>query len=531
MANYNGYNTYIIGTSSNASSSLEIVLYNNSDYVDLPKVSLYNMSQVLSIVTESKTYLRLSRETPEDPFIYNIDNGVLRNGFTVILYISTIDSSPIGYTEFLKDQGTLNDLNIYTSFNSSISDFLKIELNNSLSQLRNNSTVEKDFSDSETIYKYSSPEDINNNISTSSSYPRFTSHVYHVLENKQMSIKTDYGFINSELGAGKITLNTNINVDPYRHKYTDHQIGFYGRDVVLYSWSGNMYTIQSLVQRNRFGNPIVYTTEGGLDYNILEDLGNTRKILYFSGRFIVTITLNYPSVLELYDLERNIWVEPKYSNFYLDILDPRSIVTSIPGNVSISNISTYIPEIRNVFLNLDDFSAYTTLSIIKKIGDWYVFRNRISVRQDFYTYSCIDKTVHTVKLVENPMAINNSLLLVRTVDSTNNLDYYTIYYEPGIEYYTEKARASKSSGSLELDEELGILFCNNDDEESETYREYYKSGKIKVIHSKDGIFGNLFEGFRRGYYTSILDSENLNIIATFYGFIYYLDSLGNLNYI
>lgn len=540
MANYNtGYSTYVIGTSNNAASSLEVVLYNKSDWTTspkLPKISLYNMSQVYSVLMNNEEgntkYLRLVRESPEDPFTYDSDNGVLENGFTVILYISDIDNSPVGYTEFLSSQGTINSLDIYTSFNSSVSDFIRLELNNSLGQLRNNSTVEKDFSDTETIYKYTPPQEIKDQLKFSPVYPRYTSHVYHVLSNNYMNLKTDSGFVNLKFGAGKLSLNNNINIDPYGHNYTSHQIGFYGSDIVLYSWSGDRYTIQSLIQRTRFNNPVIYTTDNGLDYNIFKELGTSRIILYFSGRFIVTMTTNYPSTLELYDLERKIWIEPKYTNFYLDTLDPRSIIKSTPSNVSLSNITTYIPEIRNVFLNLDTFSMFSNLCVVKKVGDWYVFRERISSSQDFFTYSCIDKAVHTVKLKENPMPINNSLLMIHTVDEKNSLDYYTIYYTPGIEYYTEKARAAKGNETLEnIDSELGILFYDSGDEETERYREYYRSGKIKVVHTKDGIFGNIFENFRRGYYTSALDSGVPNIVATFYGIIYYLDNDGNLIYL
>lgn len=541
MANYNvGYSTYVIGTSNNAASSLEIVLYNKSDWSaspKLPKISLYNMNQIYSILLNNEEgntkYIRLTRSVPEDPFFYSIDNNeILENGFTVILYISGVDNSPIGYTEFLSPQGTIDDLNIYTSFSSSISDFLRIELSNSLGQLRNNSTVEKDFSDPEIIYKYTIMDDVEKSIDFSPIYPRYTSHVYHVMKNNYMNLKTDSGFVNIETGPGKISLNNNVNIDPYRHNYEYHQVGFYGNDIVIYSWKGNMFTIQSLIKRTRFGNPVVYTTEDGLDYNIISGLDETsRIILYFSGRFVVTMTIDYPSTLDLFDLERKIWIEPQYQNFYLDIFDPRSIVNSTPNNVSINNITTYIPGINNTFLDLESFSMFSNICIVKKMGDWFVFRERISAYQDFFTYSCIDKAVHTVKLKEFPMAINNSLLMIRTIDADNSLDYYTIFYEPRIEYYTELARAAKVNKLPTYNSELGILFHDGGDEETEKYREYYKSGKIKVIHSSDGIFGNLFEGFRRGYYTDTLSLGVPNIISTIYGFIYYLDENGNLSYL
>lgn len=58
--------------------------------------------------------------------------------------------------------------------------------------------------------------------------------------------------------------------------------------------------------------------------------------------------------------------------------------------------------------------------------------------------------------------------MIHTVDEDLGLDYYTIYYEPGISYYTEKARATSRNSELEYSEELGILVSK--DEEFEKYK-------------------------------------------------------------
>ena len=107
MENYNtGYSTYVIGNSSNISNSLEVILYNKNDNWDpkLPKISLYNIEQVYSglLTSSGGNYIRLNRTTPEEPFKY--ENN-LPSGFTVIIYMSVIDNTPIGYTEFLNSQG------------------------------------------------------------------------------------------------------------------------------------------------------------------------------------------------------------------------------------------------------------------------------------------------------------------------------------------------------------------------------------------------------------------------------------------
>lgn len=531
MENYNtGYSTYVIGNSSNISNSLEVILYNKNDNWDpkLPKISLYNIEQVYSglLTSSGGNYIRLNRTTSKEPFKY--ENN-LPSGFTVIIYMSVIDNTPIGYTEFLNPQGKGSNINIYISLDSSISSQIQINLSNSLDQLKNNSTTGKNFLDNVNLYNYSGAQTIKQDLGADN-YPRYTSHVYHIQDNEQMNLLLDYGIGNST-GFHKINLNHDVNIDPYSHNYENHQIGFYGKDIVLYSWTGNKYSIKSLVKKTRFGNPEVYTTSSGADYSIFEDMRSNQEIFYFSGRFIITIGTNYPSTLELYDIEKSQWISTDYQNFFLDTLDPRSRIISTPGNISNKSITNYIPSINSTFLNLTDYTKYTNINIIKKVGDWYVFKNKQSSQKDFHIYSCIDRLVYTVNTDESPILINNSLLMIHTVDEDLGLDYYTIYYEPGISYYTEKARATSRNSELEYSEELGILVSK--DEEFEKYKGYYNEGKILVIHRNNptGIFGTILTGFRRSYFKASLKTEVPKIIASISGLLYYIDEDGYLNYI
>lgn len=530
MENFNkGYNTYILGTSNNASTSLEILLYNKSDWYGvnkLPKLSLYNLSQVYSQITSSKDkkYLILNRDGIEDPFKYGLKNGKI-TGFSVIIYISTVENSPIGYTEFLNTQGINNNIDIYISFSSNISNIINIELINSLSQLRNNTNVGKNFISDENLYNYVSKKTVLDEISRIDPYPRYTSHVYNLINNKETNILLSNGVISNN-GFYKIILNSGVNIDPYLNLFENHQLGVYGRDIVLYSWSGNKFSIYSLLKRTKFGNPVVYTTDN-VDYNILEDLGNNQKIYYFSGRFIITITTDFSNTLGLYDLKKKIWITPEYSNFFLDILDPKSIIYSIPNNVTSFNITNYLPEINNTFINLSEFSKYSNIVILEKIGQWYVFKNKKSTIQDYNIYSCINKSLTVVRDVDIPIVINDSVIMVRT--TTEDLDYYTVYLGDGIEYLSEKARSIESGVDLEYDSELGILFCNDDN--SETYKNYYREGKIKIVNKRSGIFGTVLEGFRKGYLKDNIDKEVPNIIGAFFGIMYYINEDSYLNYL
>jgi len=530
MENFNkGYNTYILGTSNNASISLEVLLYNKSDWYGvnkLPKLSLYNLSQVYSQITssDSKKYLRLNRDSVDDPFRYYLKNGNI-TGFSVIIYISAVENSPIGYTEFLNTQGINNNIDIYISFSSNISNVINIELINSLAQLRNNTNVGKSFISSENLYNYVSKEIVLEEASKIDPYPRYTSHVYNFINNKENNILLSNGVISNN-GFYKITLNNGVNIDPYSNLFENHQLGVYGKDIVLYSWSGNKFSIYSLLKRTKFGNPVVYTTDN-VDYNILDTLGSNQKIFYFSGRFIVTVTTDFPNTLSLYDLEKKIWIKPEYDNFFLDILDPRSIIYSIPNNVTSFNITNYLPEINNTFINLSEFSKYSNIVILEKIGQWYVFKNKKSTIQDYNIYSCINKSLTTIRDMDSPIVINDSIIMTRTV--TDNLDYYTIYLGDGIEYFSENARSIESGIDLEYDEELGIMFCN--DSNSDTYRNYYKEGKIKVVSRNKGVFGTILEGFRKGYLRDNIEKEVPNIIGAFFGIMYYINEDSYLNYL
>lgn len=531
MENYNtGYSTYVIGNSSNISNSLEIILYNKNDNWNpkLPKISLFNINEVYSsLLSSSGNYVRLNRSSSLDSFKYI---GNLDNGFSVIIYMSIIDDTPVGYTEFLTPQGRNNSIDIKISLNSSISDQITINLSNSLDQLKNNSTTGKDFLDDTNLYNYTGTSTVKNDLKSTDIYPRYTSHVYHILDYKQMNLLLDYGIGNST-GFYKINLNHDVNIDPYSHNYENHQIGFYGKDIVLYSWTGNKYSIKSLIKKTRFGNPEIYTTSDGPDYSIFKSMKINQDIFFFSGRFIVTIENNYPSTLELYDLEKQQWITTDYSNFFVDSLDPRSRIVSIPNNVSNKSIVNYIPEINSTFLNLNEYVKYTNINIIRKHGDWYVFKDKQSSKKDFHIYSCIDKLIYTIKTSENPILINNSLLMIHTVDKDLDLDYYTIYHDSGINYYTERARAALNNLELEFDDDLGILVSK--DSELEKYRNFYKEGKILIVHRNNptGIFGTILTGFRRSYFKPSLKKEVPKIISSFYGLLYYIDEDGYLNYL
>lgn len=531
MENYNtGYSTYVIGNSNSISNSLEIVLYNKNDnwIPELPKISLYNIKEVYSsILSSTGNYIRLNRKSSSDPFKYQ--DVVLPNGFSVIIYVSIVDNTPIGYTEFLNVQGRENNINIYISLNSSISSEIEVNLSNSLDQLQSNSTTGKNFQDDTNLYNYTGVSTVKNDLLSVKEYPRFTSHISRMLDDKSMNLLLDYG-IGNHSGFYKINLNHNVNIDPYSHNYENHQIGFYGKDIVLYSWTGNKYSIKSLVNKTRFGNPIVYTTSEGSDYSIFKDLTENQSIFYFSGRFIITIQDDYPSSMELYDLEKQSWISTDFQNFYVDILDPRSKIISFPNSISSKSIVNYCPEINSTFLNLKELSEYTNINIVKKCGDWYVFKHKQSSKRDFYIYSSIDKLVYTVR-IDSPILLNNSLLMIHTVDKDLGLDYYTIYHDSGINYYTEKARAVLNNLRLELDEDLGILVSK--DKNFEEYRKFYKEGKILIVHRNNstGIFKTILTGFRKSYFKSYLKEKIPNIIASFYGLLYYIDDDGYLNYL
>lgn len=524
-ANYLGYNTYILGTTKNILACLGIVVYNKSQLPpDIEKLSLYNINQVYEKVIQNEKYIKLTRQNSEEPFTFISNNG-FTDGFDTIIYLSNSDNSPTGYTEFLNKQGQERNINILLAFNSTISGDLTVTLMNSLTQLKNNSTVNKNFIGKE-LYQYPNVKDIyEDNIDYKWIEPKYTTNLSALINSENIqNIFLGYGILNN-LTLVKLNISKNIIIDPYEFNFTNYQLGYYRNDIVIYLWKDLHYYSYSLTKRDRFNNPITYLNYSNLGYltisNYSLEEGTKQKILYFSGKYAIVEISGTINTIKVFNIENQSWENINSTNFLIDELDLENKITELPNILNYNNVYEYIPEISNIHLNLYEYSRINSIDIIKKVKNWFVIRKR---KDGLVIYSGISKTLYCTE-EEIPIIINDQIIMIKTVDNDNELTYYTIYYKNFKTYYSEKARTILENGKLFYDSDLNILICKGGSKDDE-YKEYYNSEEIKIVNNKENLTKSYFSRFRR----NILP-ENTSTIPEIIGAIDGIIFYKNKNYI
>ena len=527
--NYLGYNTYILGTTKNILGCLGIIVYNRSQLPsDIEKLSLYNINIVYQEVIASDNYLRINRLTSDEPFEYYYRNERV-NGFDTIIYLSNSDNTPTGYTEFINSQGVDRNINISLAFNTTVSGGLTIELTNSLLQLRNNPTITKNFI-GEDLDQYPSSKSVMeeiNKVTEIYNKPKYTTHISQYIKDQTNSIFLGFETVIEGRNLVKLDLSKNIVVDPYNIGFTNYQLGYYKGDIAIYLWKDLNYTIYSITKRNRFGNPISYINSGVGYITIPEypttETVNQQKISYFAGKYIVVKIEGSKNTTQIFDIENQGWVNNLSStNFFLDQMDAKNKIVELPNILSYNNILNYIPEISNIYLNLEEYARTSTIVIKKKIKNWYVINNS---RNRLKIYTNISKTLYCSE-EEEPIIINDQVIMIRTritneETGETTLDYYSIYYNNFRTYYTEKAREIvETGGKLELDVDLNIMFYKGGTNES-TYKNYYNNGEIIVVNASDSFIDSYFARFRRNSLPEINTNSIPNIIGAIDGIIFY----------
>ena len=521
--NYLGYNTYILGTTKSILMCLGIIVYNKSQLPsDIEKLSLYNIDQVYQKVIQSGEYLRLDRLSTEDPFIYTNNNGVVQ-GFDTIIYLSNSDNTSIGYTEFLNIQGEDRNINIQLAFNNVISGDLVIDLVNSLTQLKNNPTVSTDFIGKE-LNQYPSAKNIHDDISNSTwNSPKYTSNLSSIYKSNTQNIFLGYGLLKGTQLI-KLDLSKNMVVDPYEFGFTNYLFGYYEGDIVVYLWKGLDYTIYSITKRNRYNNPITYINSG-VGYATIPNYSTTentqQKISYFAGKYAVVELSGSENSTQIYDTMSKGWLKLNSPNFIIETTNLKNRIVELPIITNYNNVFDYLPDISNIYLNLYEYTRTNSLNISKKVRNWYVIRRK---RDKINIYSGMSKTLFCSDQ-EEPIIINDQIIMIRTKDEENNLDYYTVYNENQKTYYSEKARVIIEGGKLEFNSSLGIMFCNGGSRDEE-YKSLYNTKEIKIIDSGETLNNSYFVRFRR----NILP-ENITTIPEIVGAIDGIIFYKNQNYI
>lgn len=524
--NYSGYSTYILGTTKNILRCLGILVYNKSQ---LPpgtdKISLYNIDQVYKKVLQSEKYVRIERKDSYSTFDYISGNGVI-NGFDTIIYLNNSDNSPTGYTEFLNKQGEGRNVSISLAFNSVISGDLTIDLSNSLTQLKNNSTVNKNFTGKDLFHYpsvYDIKEDVDNCLWNS---PDYTTNLSSVIKSPNIkNIFLTYGVLRGDSDLIKLDLSKDIIVDPYEFGFTNYQFGYYSGDIVVYLWKDLNYTIYSLTKRNRFENPISYIKSNNGYLTIPETEGKKSKITLFSGKYIVLeVSSTSENSTELFNFETQERSSVDY-RFITDPFDPNNRLIKLPNILNYSNIFDYLPEISNIHLDLYEYSKINSIDITRKLRNWYTIRRP---KEGINIYSGISITVY-FSSEEIPIIINDQTIMIFTSASESEgndlIEYYTVYKGNFKTFYSEKARVLLEKGKLSFNKDINVFICTGGSRDEE-YIEYYKSGDIRIINTKDKFNKSYFSKFRRNILPNHTDTIP-DIIGAVDGIIFYK----NQNYI
>lgn len=439
--------TRVLGTVKSITSGLKIIVYNRYDFTKVSgysKISLYNLEEIYNLVTSYKKedhslYELLVRNSDVEPYEFSTEDKAGTSGFNVIIYLSNIDSSPIGFTEFNNTQGRERDIWIYPEQTATVSEF-SITLSNSLTSLINNTTSATKTYIGTGLKDYTSLGSIRVKNGNKKGYTRNISEVKY--KSSELGVHLDSGLVrnNSEaLEYIKLSVERDTEFSPYGYEFTNFGLSYYGDDIVLYTWNGENYCATSLTKRNKFGNLIVYT-KSGTGYFTLPASKEYEKntILYTAGKYIVCEStvpgVSNKKFQRLFDIETREWIQPDYK-FILDALDPTNTVIELPNSLTYKDIGRYIPSLVNANI---DLSGNMQINIIRKIGNWFLLRRTIK-GNTMYIWAGISNVIYLTEDEINDFMVLDDNTIVRYFNDSVNPRYY---FYGGIKqtYYTYEAR-------------------------------------------------------------------------------------------
>ena len=501
MENSNlGYTNYVIGSVKAITESLSIILYNKASFST--RISLYNLSSFyLNYLSgpNSSSHVRLGRNDFTESFEYNKD---LDNGFDVIVYISSSLNTPVGYTEFNNLQGIGVYINIDLDFKRSSSESSSIYIDTSVYMSGN--SIAKNLG-GENLDQYTRVSDL------PKSYQNPYTTNLERLETDPTSYIVSRNIIISNGDYRKLGIARNINVDPYDIGFTKHDICFYNGDLVIVSWNETKYGVVSLTRTNSFGLPVTYVKPGTELIEEIESLGS-RYYYSKSGKLIDLVTREE----YIGSFKDNILVSDKH--------DSSGIVYELPTFFQKKDVLEYIPEINNIYLDLDYYFESYQLTIYRKIGSWFILRQKYSGKYLYFAISPVCAVYFDYSDLENLMFVNDQTIILKEDD------YYMIYNRPGEIYYSEKARLIVEGGKLNDYDGTGILMCITGDTNIDEahYQKYYGSQKISVVFKYEDLYKTKLNSYRRGIYPN--QSEIPELVCSVGGLIFYkTDSI--INYI
>ena len=545
----NSYITHVFGTIGELENCFEIILCLTDESNKLTESSLGAQTStntgnlIINNITITQ-YNKVKRNKLSEDFLYS--KSELGNGFNTIIYLDQSERN-IGYTEFLNIQGLIPEfIRIKLKFSASINIGESIRTNNKLVILQEelDEKVKKLFNNKN--YGFINFKDIKKDLEKSIDdiYPRYTKHLTELSRGENLSILLNQG-ICTPLGLRKLNLVKEMTI---AEDLTNHQLGYYRGEIVLYSWKQNTdgtweYSVHSMSSKDKFGNPICYTkTSRGTKFIAVDkNLGAIKNIRYFSGKFISVLlspTSGGNDFLGVYNLETENWVELDLVNHVMDLWGINSRIIELPKakELSINSALAFCPDIINTHFDIKNYNY--NIDIIKKVGSWYVLRqeriweNKGVVNNkvhSFKLYTNFNKTIVLSDTDDNtkdsePIIINDNILALRT--TSGDLDYYTYFVGDGW-LYSENALLSIYKGmnnisesSLEMIDGIfqfkkrlnleGLPIQNNKD---------YYGDKLLVDHIGSNFLNSYLFKFRRSLCPP--KQEVPTIIGSINGLIYY----------
>lgn len=355
-------------------------------------------------------------------------------------------------------------------------------------------------------------------------------------ENTPKNIFTDttiFHIDGNKIYSSKLGIHSNVQLDSIYYSYKHTQVGLYKGDISLYIWNDDcQYSIFSLTktlgdlfkEKDLIHSPCPYTIpRKGVSnteiYTIpILDEFNEQYIKYFSGRYAVVKQRRGELKEYLFDIELQTWIKPG-SDFLLDRFDINEKVTIFENNswITLKDSIKDIPEISNIYINNQAEISSNSGQVVGKFGDWIVFYN---ISEESYVYTNMTKAIKMSIKEEDPIVINNQVLMTKTKTSEGYL--FTLYDSPGyyitpIFYDSIKKGNDISITSPEIYTDHWIL---QDNLHSLLIPE---KGDVTSLLSK-----SIFSPFRRNVIPETL--EGLEIIGAIGGIIFY--RIGNIiNYL
>ena len=229
-------------------------------------------------------------------------------------------------------------------------------------------------------------------------------------------------------------------------------------------------------------------------------------------------------------------IKNEKGKLFCDYLDPHCKLYDLPTFYSKSEILKYIPEINNIYLDLDNYLRSNQVIVHRKIGSWFIL-----VRDFGGTpiYTAVSPTTYinmTEEDLERAIFVGDQTMIL--VENGEDLiyPYYVVYNTEGKELITERARAILLNGRLDLwsiledndtplnpndDFYIDFRFCFLDtDEDEEHYSEYYgENGLAHLVFEFEELHATELGRYRKNTYPEYSGIPKL--IGSFGGIVFY----------